>query len=101
MIHFLIYTIDNAPDGSKQALGGLEQAFGFLPNVAGAMGTNSACVANTIRGMSRQPGHSRPTSRRASARAGHHVLPPFEPESARDSPLVLRLAGKLNRRWGQ
>ncbi|MGV2103891.1 carboxymuconolactone decarboxylase family protein [Rhizobium sp. 21-4511-3d] len=37
MIHFPIYTIDDAPDGSKQALGGLEQAFGFLPNVAGAM----------------------------------------------------------------
>ncbi|MDR7141934.1 carboxymuconolactone decarboxylase family protein [Rhizobium sp. BE258] len=37
MMHFPIYSKENAPEESKQPLGGLEQAFGFLPNVAGAM----------------------------------------------------------------
>lgn len=47
MIHFQVHTIENAPDGSKQALGGLQQAFGFLPNVAGAM-AGSPVLLNSL-----------------------------------------------------
>ena len=38
MPHFPIYNADNAPEGSRQALSALQGAFGFVPNLAGAMG---------------------------------------------------------------
>lgn len=47
MMHFPTYTIKNAPDGSKQALGALELAFGFLPNVAGIM-AGSPVLLNSL-----------------------------------------------------
>ncbi len=37
MRSFTIYTLENAPEASKPALSDLKEAFGFIPNVAGAM----------------------------------------------------------------
>ena len=37
MTNFKIYTLENAPEESKPALNGLKEAFGIVPNVAGAM----------------------------------------------------------------
>lgn len=37
MPHFNIYTADNAPEGSRPALRALKEAFGFVPNTAGAI----------------------------------------------------------------
>lgn len=40
MTHFPIHTRQTAPEQSKPHLDGLQQAFGFIPNVAGAMATS-------------------------------------------------------------
>ncbi|MFL9870907.1 carboxymuconolactone decarboxylase family protein [Paraburkholderia megapolitana] len=37
MTQFPIYTLDSAPEQSKPALNGLAQAFGMVPNIAGAI----------------------------------------------------------------
>ncbi|WP_118183878.1 carboxymuconolactone decarboxylase family protein [Paraburkholderia phosphatilytica] len=37
MAHFPIYTLDNAPEQSKPSLNALAQAFGMVPNIAGAI----------------------------------------------------------------
>lgn len=37
MTNYQIYSMENAPEESRAALGGLKQAFGTIPNVAGAM----------------------------------------------------------------
>jgi hypothetical protein len=35
--HFPIYSLESAPEQSKPALNGLAQAFGMVPNIAGAI----------------------------------------------------------------
>jgi alkylhydroperoxidase family enzyme len=46
MTNFKIYTLENAPEGSKPALNGLKQAFGIVPNVAGAMAESPALLSS-------------------------------------------------------
>jgi alkylhydroperoxidase family enzyme len=40
MERFPVHTIDSAPDGSKSALRDVQQRFGMIPNLAGAMATS-------------------------------------------------------------
>lgn len=44
MSHFPIHTFETAPDASKPALTGLRDAFGFVPNIAGAMSTSPVLI---------------------------------------------------------
>lgn len=44
MPHFPIHTLETAPDASKPALHGLNDAFGFIPNIAGAMSTSPVLI---------------------------------------------------------
>jgi alkylhydroperoxidase family enzyme len=44
---FPIHTIDSAPDGARQALAGLQQAFGLVPNLAATM-ANSPPLVNAF-----------------------------------------------------
>ena len=37
MANFPVYTLDSAPEGSKPGLQALAQAFGMVPNIAGAI----------------------------------------------------------------
>jgi len=43
MSTYPIHTADTAPDGSKEALLGLRQAFGLIPNLAATM-ANAALI---------------------------------------------------------
>jgi AhpD family alkylhydroperoxidase len=47
MINYPLHTADPAPDWAKQPLAELQQAFGFVPNVAAAM-SNSAPLINSF-----------------------------------------------------
>jgi AhpD family alkylhydroperoxidase len=47
MNSYPIHTTDSAPDGAKQALAGLEQAFGLVPNLAATM-ANSPPLVNSF-----------------------------------------------------
>jgi alkylhydroperoxidase family enzyme len=47
MNRYPIHTVDTAPDGSKQALLGLRQAFGMIPNLAATM-ANVPAVVNSF-----------------------------------------------------
>ena len=40
MSTFPVHTLETAPEASKPALDGLKAAFGFLPNIVGAMSTS-------------------------------------------------------------
>jgi alkylhydroperoxidase family enzyme len=51
--HFPVYTLESAPEGSKQALRGLAEAFGMLPNIAGAM-AGSPKLINGLTGVFQQ-----------------------------------------------
>jgi alkylhydroperoxidase family enzyme len=44
MSHFPIHSFETAPDASKPALSGLRDAFGFVPNIAGAMATSPVLI---------------------------------------------------------
>jgi alkylhydroperoxidase family enzyme len=56
MPNYPIQTITSAPEGSKSALGQLQQAFGVIPNIAGAI-ANSPKLINSLVGVFQQ-GHS-------------------------------------------
>ncbi|WP_245441585.1 carboxymuconolactone decarboxylase family protein [Rhizobium vallis] len=43
-MNFEIHNTDTAPEGSKAALNGLKAAFGFVPNIAGAMAASPVLV---------------------------------------------------------
>ena len=43
-----IHTIDSAPEGSRQALAGLQQAFGLVPNLAATMANSPALVNSFV-----------------------------------------------------
>jgi alkylhydroperoxidase family enzyme len=47
MANFPIYTLESAPEGSKSALNNLAEAFGMVPNIAGAV----AGSPNLINGL--------------------------------------------------
>jgi alkylhydroperoxidase family enzyme len=47
MTNYPLHTTDTAPEGAKQSLEGLRQAFGFVPNVAGVM-ANSLPLMNAF-----------------------------------------------------
>lgn len=48
MTHFPVYTLDIAPELSRSALGGLAQAFGRVPNIAGAMAGSSRLINGLV-----------------------------------------------------
>ena len=45
---FPVYTIDSAPAQSKPALNSLQQAFGMVPNIAGAMATSPVLIKSLV-----------------------------------------------------
>lgn len=53
MANFPVYTLDSAPDQSKPALNGLAQAFGMVPNIAGAI-AGSPRLINGLVGVFQQ-----------------------------------------------
>src|SRR5579859_4625383 len=48
MSRYPIYTIDTAPEGSKPALRQLQQTFGMIPNIAGAMAESPSLMAGFV-----------------------------------------------------
>ncbi|MFC4528155.1 carboxymuconolactone decarboxylase family protein [Dyella halodurans] len=48
MSNFPVHTLNSAPDASKPALEGLQSAFGFIPNIAGAMSTSSVLINSLV-----------------------------------------------------
>ncbi|WP_042270606.1 carboxymuconolactone decarboxylase family protein [Paraburkholderia heleia] len=53
MANFPVYTLESAPEGSKLALRGLAEAFGMVPNIAGAM-AGSPKLINGLTGVFQQ-----------------------------------------------
>jgi len=45
---FPVYTIESAPEQSKPSLASLQQAFGIIPNIAGAMATSPVLIASLV-----------------------------------------------------
>ncbi len=45
MTDFPVYTLETAPEAAKPALAGLKAAFGFIPNIAGAMAGSPVLVS--------------------------------------------------------
>jgi AhpD family alkylhydroperoxidase len=50
MVSYPVNTIESAPEGSKLALEQLQQAFGFVPNLVGAI-SNSPVLINSLVGL--------------------------------------------------
>ena len=50
MVSYPVNTIESAPEGSKPALEQLQQAFGFVPNLVGAI-SNSPVLINSLVGL--------------------------------------------------
>jgi len=48
MSNFAIHSIQSAPDGSKASLRALEEVFGFVPNIAGAMAESPVLLKGFI-----------------------------------------------------
>jgi alkylhydroperoxidase family enzyme len=46
MVTYPIHTLETAPEASRPALNGLQAAFGFIPNIAGAMATSPALISS-------------------------------------------------------
>lgn len=44
MRSFPIHTVETAPEASKPSLQALRDAFGFIPNIAGAMATSPVLI---------------------------------------------------------
>ncbi|HKR42848.1 MAG TPA: carboxymuconolactone decarboxylase family protein [Paraburkholderia sp.] len=53
MANFPVYTLDSAPEGSKAAFRGLAEAFGMVPNIAGAI-AGSPKLINGLTGVFQQ-----------------------------------------------
>ena len=45
---FPVHTFESAPGRSKDALRGLQAAFGFVPNIAGAMATSPVLIGSLV-----------------------------------------------------
>jgi alkylhydroperoxidase family enzyme len=50
MVSYPVHTIESAPEGSKPALEQLQQAFGFVPNLVGAI-SNSPILIHSLFGL--------------------------------------------------
>jgi alkylhydroperoxidase family enzyme len=48
MYTFPVHSIESAPEKSKPALQALQSAFGFLPNIAGAMATSPVLINSLV-----------------------------------------------------
>jgi hypothetical protein len=48
MSRFPVQTFDSAPEASRPALEALRKAFGFLPNIAGAMATSPVLIGSLV-----------------------------------------------------
>ena len=48
MTEFPVNTIETAPEGAKPALAALKSAFGFIPNIAGAMSTSPVLIDSLV-----------------------------------------------------
>jgi alkylhydroperoxidase family enzyme len=48
MAHFTVHTIDTAPTASRSSLEALQRAFGFVPNMAGAMATSPVLIDSLV-----------------------------------------------------
>ncbi|MHA6203529.1 carboxymuconolactone decarboxylase family protein [Dyella soli] len=48
MSNFPIHSLHSAPEASKPALESLQGAFGFIPNIAGAMSTSSVLIKSLV-----------------------------------------------------
>lgn len=48
MHHYRIHTIDSAPEKSRPALQGLQQALGFIPNLAATMAESPALLGSFV-----------------------------------------------------
>jgi AhpD family alkylhydroperoxidase len=48
MQSYQIHTVDSAPEGSKQALAGLQQAFGLVPNLAATMASSGPLINSFV-----------------------------------------------------
>jgi AhpD family alkylhydroperoxidase len=48
MTSYPIHTVESAPEASKQALAGLQQAFGLIPNLAATMANSPALVNSFV-----------------------------------------------------
>jgi alkylhydroperoxidase family enzyme len=48
MSSFPVHTIDSAPEKSKPALQALQSAFGFIPNLVGAMSTSPVLINSLV-----------------------------------------------------
>ena len=48
MSNFPVHTLQSAPEASKPALEGLQSAFGFIPNIAGAMSTSPVLINSLV-----------------------------------------------------
>lgn len=48
MSNFPVHTLISAPEASKTALEGLQSAFGFIPNIAGAMSTSPVLINSLV-----------------------------------------------------
>ncbi|WP_443747367.1 carboxymuconolactone decarboxylase family protein [Asticcacaulis solisilvae] len=46
MTDFPVHTLETAPQAARPALSGLKAAFGFIPNIAGAMSTSPVLVSS-------------------------------------------------------
>jgi alkylhydroperoxidase family enzyme len=46
MTNFPVHTLDTAPEAAKPALQALNAAFGFIPNIAGAMATSPVLIGS-------------------------------------------------------
>jgi hypothetical protein len=44
MVSYPVHTIESAPEGSKPALEQLQQAFGFVPNLVGAISNSPILI---------------------------------------------------------
>ena len=43
-----VHTLDSAPDASRPSLEALQSAFGFIPNIAGAMATSPVLIGSLV-----------------------------------------------------
>jgi alkylhydroperoxidase family enzyme len=48
MAHFPIYTLESAPEQSKPSMNALAQAFGMVPNIAGAIAGSSKLINGLV-----------------------------------------------------
>ena len=63
MMHYRVHTSATAPEGSRSALSAFEAAFGFVPNVAGAMATSPVLIGSLVELFGKVHGAASPKPR--------------------------------------